>query len=293
MEIVKLIPDCKDNVWGGEKLKIKYGKKTEKSPCAETWELSLHKDGLTLLENGQTLAEVATKEDLGNQVAKFLMFPLLIKFIDAKEDLSVQVHPDDEYGLKYENSLGKTEMWYVVEADEGAGLYLGFKDTYPPEQIQTAVENNTLMQLLRFYPVKEGDCFFIPAGTVHAIGGGCLICEIQQNSNTTYRLYDYGRGRQLHLKQAFDVSKFAPYTPYQFSSQVLAECAYFSVEKVCVDGKLSLSTDKNSFHCITCVVGEGTINGKTLALGDSYFVPANFGEYHLEGKMQIIKTLVP
>lgn len=293
MDIVKLIPAFKDNLWGGEKLKIKYGKRTDKTPCAESWELSFHPDGCTQLENGKTLAESVTQTDLGTRVQAFPFFPVLVKLIDAKEDLSVQVHPDDEYALKYENSLGKTEMWYVVEADEGAGLYLGFNAVYTHEQIQTAIQTNTLSDLLRFYPVAAGDCFFIPAGTVHAIGGGCLICEIQQNSNVTYRLYDHGRGRQLHLQQAFAVSKFTPYEAPKFADGVLAECAYFRVEDVRIHGKNRSETDEKTFHCLTCVKGKGSIDGKPIELGDSYFIPANHGEYVLDGDMQLIKTYIP
>ena len=193
MEISKLYPEYKDYLWGGEKLKTKYGKQTDKTPCAESWELSFHKDGLTRLSNGKTLAETATETDLGTNCKKFPFFPVLIKFIDAKQDLSVQVHPSDEYALKHENSFGKTEMWYIVEAEKGAGIYLGFNRDVTQEEYETAIKENRLTELLNFYDVKAGECYFIPSGTIHAIGKGCLICEIQQNSNLTYRVYDYGR----------------------------------------------------------------------------------------------------
>ena len=293
MDIVKLFPECKAYVWGGEKLKEKYNKDTQQTPCAESWELSFHKDGLTRLENGKTLQECATQEDLGERVAAFPIFPVLIKLIDAKENLSVQVHPNDAYALKNENSLGKMEMWYVVEAEEGAGLYLGFNGVYTKEEVQNAIDKNTLTDLLRFYPVQKGDCFFIPAGTVHAIGKGCLICEIQQNSNVTYRFYDYGRGRQLHLEQAFAVSKLQPFTAPKFPAGVLGTCPYFHVESIDVGGRVEMNTDFGSFHCVTCVRGEGKIDGKHIRLGDSYFIPAKYGAYLLEGDMQLIKTHIP
>ena len=290
MQIEKLIPEYKDYIWGGNKLKTLYNKQTDKTPCAESWELSFHKDGLTRLENGKTLLETVTEQDLGNAVKAFSFFPVLIKFIDAKENLSVQVHPDDEYALKTANSLGKTEMWYVVEAEDGAGLYLGFNGNYTVEEVKRAIDDNTITDLLRFYPVKAGEAYFIPAGTVHAIGKGCLICEIQQNSNITYRFYDYGRGRQLHLEQAFAVSKFEPYQFPNFAKNILAECKYFSVEKLDIKSSLVLQTDGSTFHCLTCVNGSGFIDGQPIALGDSYFVPANYGEYRLEGNISLIKT---
>ena len=140
MKIEKLYPECKDYVWGGEKLKTDYGKLTDKTPCAESWELSFHKDGLTRLANGKTLAETVTEMDLGENVKGFPFFPVLIKFIDAKENLSVQVHPSDEYALANENSFGKTEMWYIVEAEEGTGIYLGFNRDVTKEEYEAAIK---------------------------------------------------------------------------------------------------------------------------------------------------------
>ena len=193
MSILKLYPECKDYIWGGEKLKEKYGKQTHKTPCAESWELSFHNDGLTRLFSGKTLVESVAEMDLGENVNVFPFFPVLIKFIDAKENLSVQVHPSDEYALANENSFGKTEMWYIVEAEKGAGIYLGFNRDVTKEEYETAIKEKRLTELLNFYEVKAGECYFIPSGTIHAIGKGCLICEIQQNSNLTYRVYDYCR----------------------------------------------------------------------------------------------------
>ena len=225
MEIVKLIPECKDNIWGGMKLKEKYGKQTEKNPVAESWELSFHKDGPTRLESGKTLQETVTETDLGENCKGFPFFPMLVKLIDAKQDLSVQVHPSDAYALKNENSFGKTEMWYIVEAEEGAGIYLGFKQDVTQEEYEKAIENTTLTDLLNFFEVKAGDCYFIPSGTIHAIATGCLICEIQQNSNLTYRVYDYGRRdkngnlRELHVEKALKVTDL---NKYEFLSAVTA-----------------------------------------------------------------------
>ena len=157
MKIEKLYPACKDYLWGGNKLKEKYHKITDKTPCAESWELSFHKDGLTRLANGKTLAESVTEKDLGENAKAFPFFPVLNKFIDAKQDLSVQVHPSDSYALEHEDSFGKTEMWYIVEAEKGAGIYLGFKRAVTKEEYEQAIADHTLTDLLNFFEVKAGD----------------------------------------------------------------------------------------------------------------------------------------
>ena len=296
MEILKLYPKCKDYLWGGQKLKTKYGKQTNKTPCAESWELSFHKDGLTWLSNGKTLAETVTEKELGENVKVFPFFPVLIKFIDAKDNLSVQVHPSDEYALKHENSFGKTEMWYIVEAEEGAGIYLGFNRDVSGEEYESAIKGNRLTEFLNFYEVKAGECYFIPSGTIHAIGKGCLICEIQQNSNLTYRVYDYGRKdkngneRELHIEKALKVTNLKKFEPICFQGNTLGECKYFHVEKIVVACEKTLSTNKSSFHCITCIQGSGMIDEKEINQGDSFFIPANYGNYHLYGNMSLIKT---
>ncbi len=303
MEILKLHPECKDNIWGGVKLCEKYGKKTEKRPVAESWELSFHKDGCTRLENGKTLQESVTEKELGKNCDGFPFFPMLTKLIDAKQDLSVQVHPSDEYALKNENSFGKTEMWYIVEADEGAGIYLGFKKDVTKAEYEQAIAEHTLTELLNFFEVKAGECYFIPSGTIHAIGAGCLICEIQQNSNLTYRVYDYGRKdkngkeRELHVEKALKVTNLSKYVyqPLQCAvkqGELLGLSRYFTTTSVEVKGKKELVADENSFKCLTCVEGNGRIEGKEVALGDSWFVPAGYGEFVLEGNMRMIMAEV-
>ncbi len=303
MEIVKLYPECKDNIWGGVKLLEKYGKKTDKMPVAESWELSFHKDGPTRLEDGRTLQEVATEADLGKNCKDFPFFPTLIKFIDSKQDLSVQVHPSDAYALKNENSFGKTEMWYIIEADEGAGIYLGFKQAVTQEEYEKAIAEKRLTELLNFFEVKAGECYFIPSGTIHAIGAGCVICEIQQNSNLTYRVYDYGRKdkngneRELHVEKALKVTCLEKYeyTPLAVQTELgeLLGCSrYFNTTSVFVDGVKKLVADDNSFACVTCVEGEGKIGDRKVALGDSWFVPADYGEVVLSGKMKLIVAQV-
>ena len=296
MNIQKLYPVCKDYLWGGNKLTEKYGKLTDCSPCAESWELSFHKDGKTCIEGGATLESVATKEALGSNVEDFSFFPVLIKFIDAQGDLSVQVHPSDAYALEKENSFGKTEMWYIVEADEGAGLYLGFNRDVTLAEYEQAIKENTLTDLLNFYPVKAGECYFIPSGTIHAIGSGCLICEIQQNSNLTYRVYDYGRRdkngntRELHVDKALLVTTLAKHENKTLSGDVLGVSKYFSVRRLSVNGTTEGKTTGKTFHCLSCVKGAGKIDGQDVRTGDSFFVPADYGRYTISGEMEIIMT---
>ena len=296
MNIIKLCPPCKDYLWGGEKLIEKYGKKTDQRPCAESWELSFHKDGLTLTEDGEPLARAVSDAELGSNTRDFPFFPTLIKFIDARRDLSVQVHPSDSYALANEDSFGKTEMWYIVEAEEGAGIYLGFSRDVSPEEYEAAIREQRLTELLNFYPVSQGECYFIPSGTIHAIGAGCLICEIQQNSNLTYRVYDYGRrdkeGRErpLHIEKALKVTNTRKHVLRALSGDLLGISKYFTVRKLNVDGALELCANGTTFNCLTCVGGEGRLGGKDFSRGDSFFVPANTGAYKIEGKAEIIMT---
>lgn len=292
MKIQKLIPECKDYVWGGNKLKEAYGKISEKALVAESWELSFHKDGLTKTENGLALTTQLTKEELGSNLSGFEFFPVLNKFIDAKQNLSVQVHPSDAYALKNENSFGKTEMWYIVEAEEGAGIYLGFNRDVTSEEYKRAIEQNKLTELLNFYKVKAGECYFIPAGTVHAIGAGCLIYEIQQNSNLTYRVYDYGRGRELHIEKALTVSNLNKHENITLKGEALGVSKYFTVTKLLCAQKRDLQTDGKTFHCLTIVKGEGEVEGLLVKKGDSLFVPANYGKYTLTGDMEVIMTQI-
>ena len=296
--IYRLFPECKDYVWGGEKLKTEYGKQTDKTPCAESWELSFHKDGLTKLANGKTLAESVAVADLGENVKKFPFFPVLNKFIDAKENLSVQVHPSDDYALRNENSFGKTEMWYIVSAERGAGIYLGFNREVTKTEFEKAIKENRLTELLNFYEVKAGESYFIPSGTIHAIGKGCLIYEIQQNSNLTYRVYDYartdknGKPRELHIEKALKVTNLNKFTPVSFGAGVLGQREYFTVKKIIVAGRYALNTAQSSFACITCVKGTGELAGEKISRGDSFFVPAGYGEYEAIGEMELIETKI-
>lgn len=301
--IYRLFPECKDYLWGGERLKKEYGKITDKSPCAESWELSFHKDGLTKIADGRTLAEVVSAADTGVACEKFRFFPTLIKFIDAKRNLSVQVHPSDDYALKYENSFGKTECWYIVDAEDGAGIYCGFNRDTNKKEFLEFLKAGKVEELLNFIPVKKGECYFIASGTVHAIGAGCLICEVQQNSNLTYRVYDYnrrgadGKLRELHIDKAVKVINFGKYVPTVFgetepdNTKKLAECAYFSLRELRLDGRYD-GENQDSFTCVNVVDGDGDINGEPFVKGDGFFVTAG-QKFTLTGKATVLLTDVP
>lgn len=292
MKITKTIPAFKDYIWGGNKLKNVYHKETALERVAESWELAAHKDGTSGFAGESfdlgTLFE--TRRDLiGTNAEKFERFPMIIKLIDAKDNLSVQVHPSDEYALAHENSYGKTETWYVVEAEPGAGLYVGFNRDVTEAEFRTLIAENRLQEVLNFLPVKPGEWYFIEAGTVHAIGKGVVIAEVQQNSNLTYRLYDYGRvgadgkPRELHVEKGIKVSKLSAYVPDKRTS-----CEYFSCEKIVLSGKKALTADETSFVAIVIMDGGFLLEGERYAKGDTVFIPAGHGAFTIEGEASAI-----
>ena len=314
---IKLKPAFKDYLWGGTRLRDDFGKDCDFDKIAESWELSCHKDGNSVVADGEfaglTLAQYIEKEGksvLGTNCEKFENFPILIKLIDAKDNLSVQVHPNNEYAQRVEGEYGKTEMWYVVDCDEGASLLYGFKHNITKEEFRERIENNTLLEVTNSVPVKKGDVFFIEAGTLHAIGKGILIAEIQQNSNTTYRIYDYGRvgadgkPRQLHIDKAVDVTNLCPAKPYPQSEPVdmggwtkkrLAKCEYFTVDVINVDTSAALEADKSSFVNILvldggCVLSSEGNDAVELKKGDSVINPAGLGKFELTGKCSAVMT---
>lgn len=317
MEILKLNPVFKDYIWGGTRLRDDFGLKTDINPVAEGWMLSCHKDGMNTIDGGEydgktlesVIKEGGKSKIAGTNSEKFPYFPVLIKLIDAKDNLSVQVHPDNEYAARVEHEFGKTEMWYVLDAAPGATLIYGFKNKIGKEEFKQAIESNTLLDVLNVVEVKKGDMFFIEAGTVHAIGKGALIAEIQQNSNSTYRVYDYGRlgkdgkPRELHIQKAIDVSKTEPakYGTKPFGKkeeisggtrQMLTECPLFSVYNYELCGKVELNANEESFNHILVVDGSGKIAGREFKKGDSFFVPANYGNYEIDGNGEFILTKV-
>ena len=314
MYAMKLIAPCKDYIWGGTRLRDEYGKKSDADKVAESWELSCHKDGKSVIENGEyagrTLDEYIEKEGkkvLGKNCERFEYFPILIKLIDAKDNLSVQVHPDNEYALRVEGEYGKTEMWYIVDCEEGAELLYGFKHEISREEFADRIKNNTLLEVTNNVPVHKGDVFFIESGTLHAIGKGILIAEIQQNSNTTYRIYDYGRvgkdgkPRELHSAKACEVTQLVPParpTKPQgekldkggYSETLLASSEYFNVNKLDVQSAAQLEATDASFNSILVLSGSFKLGDLTLGKGDSCFIPAGYGKYTLEGSGEAILT---
>lgn len=313
MGILKLKPSCKDYIWGGHRLAEEYGIDYDGDVLAEAWELSCHPDGPSVIANGiyagKTLVEYIEAEGtdvLGKNCQRFQDFPILIKLIDAKDNLSIQVHPDNQYALKHEGQFGKTEMWYVVDAKEGASLYYGFEKEISREEFAQRIQEDSLLEVLHKAPVHKGDVFFIEAGTIHAIGKDILIAEIQQNSNVTYRVYDYGRigkdgkRRELHIDQALDVAKREPVKRSGACYPHVADCEYFTVDKVNMDGKIISKIEGNvtgaSFVSFLILDGEGTIvcNGERVLYkkGDSLFMPAGSGAYQIEGRCDALLTTV-
>lgn len=316
MSPILLTPSGKDYLWGGNRLKTEYGKDIELTPLAETWECSVHPNGPSYAVSGEhkgmTLAEIIQMhpEYVGH---KNNQIPVLIKFIDAAKDLSVQVHPSDEYARKYENGQnGKTEMWYVLEAKEGAKLVWGFEHKVTKEILEKDITDGTLQNDLHYVSVHKGDVFLIESGTVHAIGEGILLAEIQENSDLTYRLYDYNRRdkdgnlRELHFDKAVQVLNMNPigdtsqkprYVRYFYgcSRETLCRCKYFETEKIQVTKGFSFSVMKNSFQVLLCTNGEGGLetDGSNRSLrfqkGSCIFLPAGLGRCHVIGECDLLK----
>lgn len=314
-----LKPAGKDYLWGGTRLNDEFAKGIDLNPLAETWECSTHPDGPSTVASGrfagQTLAEVleAHPEFLGSRHPDG-KFPLLIKFIDAKKDLSVQVHPDDDFARTHENGQnGKSEMWYVLDAQKGAKLVYGLQHDCTEQELRQAIADGTLMNHLQQVPIRKDDLFFIRAGTIHAIGAGALVAEIQENSNLTYRLYDYdrvgkdGQKRELHIDKALQVanlqSSAEPRQPLRVlkyrqgvASELLTRCKYFEVYRMLVNSErrqqVHYRADEVSFRVLLCVDGCGTIRfdgGEiTFYKGDCIFVPANSAVLTIHGQAQFL-----
>ncbi len=317
---IKLTGACKDYLWGGNRLRSEYHQVSDAPKIAETWLLSCHPDGPSAVASGPDAGtpfpawlERQGGAVLGTDCGKFPYFPVLIKLIDAKQRLSIQVHPDDAYARAHEGGYGKTEMWYVVDCEPGAALYYGFDHAIPKEEFKARIENNTLEEVLNRVPVHAGDVFFIEAGTLHAIGAGILIAEIQQNSNLTYRIYDYGRRgadgktRPLHIAQALDVTRLerparptrpqgAPERKEGYRRTLLATCGVFTVYGMDIR-EAALRADGKSFHSLICLDGEAQLLGQgapplSFRKGDSVFVPAGYGDYTVKGTCRVLHTTV-
>lgn len=319
MEMFKLIPSVADYIWGGRRLIEEYGIKTDKDPAAEAWVLSCHSAGPSTVEDGefkgQTLEQVWEnhKEICGTNGNKFEFFPILIKFIDAKNNLSIQVHPDNDYAMRVEGEYGKTEAWYILDCDEGAELILGFNREVSVEEFKKAAQSEEMLNIVNKVKVKKGDLFFIESGTLHAICKGILLAEVQQNSNTTYRVYDYGRvgadgkPRALHIDKAADVTKLCPPTITNASEREvekqdgvtrthLTECDLFKMYSVETDGEYVSEAGDESFVSLLCLDGSAEVvcGKKALGMkkGESLFIPASSGEFKIIGKTHMLETRI-
>lgn len=321
---ILLRPAGKDYLWGGNRLNDEFAKGIDMTPLAETWECSTHPDGTSRIEGGQhdgrLLSNVLREhpEYLGTHPRTKDELPILIKLIDAKRDLSVQVHPDDDYAREHENgSLGKTEMWYVLDATKDASLIYGFYHDMDRETLRRSLEAGTVEKYLQKVPIRKNDVFYIEAGMVHAIGAGALIAEIQESSNLTYRMYDYnrtdknGKPRELHIEKALEVANLkgsaSPRQPMRVlkyrpscASELLCRCKYFQVERLIVNTEVcrkmvDMQTGPNSFEVLLCTDGCGVLfgtDGEALNFfrGDCIFLPADSVPVKMHARAQILRV---
>jgi len=312
---LKLIPVYKNYIWGGNRLEEIFGKHSGYEKTAESWELSCHKDGLSIIENGEfaamTLQQVIEKNPdfVGNNKSYDGRFPILTKLIDAAKDLSIQVHPSDITADASKGESGKAEMWYVVKADSGSYIYYGLNQSVSKEKFTAMAKNGTVCDVLNKVYVNEGEVFFILPGTIHAIGKGCLIAEIQQSSNTTFRVFDYnrtdakGNKRQLHLERAVEVIDYTPIIPDRTSNNNMIstddfcfsnifECRYFRVAKITCEKAITLNCSKKTFQALLFIDGYGKIvfekKEYLFKKGDSFFIPAGMGSYNIIGKYTLL-----
>jgi mannose-6-phosphate isomerase len=319
---LKFEPIYKEKIWGGTALAKQFSRELPGDSIGESWELAAHQEGSSIVANGKyagkKLMEVVEAEGvdlLGSNArpADYEKFPLLIKFLDANDKLSVQVHPDDNYAAKHaDGELGKTEMWYVIDAEEDAQLVYGVEPEVSKEEFAQAIEDGTLQDKLREINVQRGDVLYIPSGTVHAIKEGIVLAEIQQNSDTTYRVYDWdrvgkdGKPRQLHIESALEVIKFGEEPRGKVAglemedngarANMLVSCPYFTVETLDIDDTYKGKTRGERFYILMglkgkskLIYGEGELD---LKAGETVLIPANLGKYQLQGDAKVIQTYI-
>lgn len=316
---MRLHPCYKEYLWGGTRLKTEYGKADAPDVTAESWELAAHPDGLCIVENGplvgRSILELGELDRKGiwGSACKEAAFPLMVKLIDAKKDLSIQVHPSDLTAQRENGERGKAEMWYIVDCEPQACLYFGFSKRVSKEEFLRRAKDGSICEVLNRVPVARGDVFYILPGTIHAIGAGIVIAEIQQNSNTTFRVYDYqrkgadGKLRPLHLDRAAEVLSYDPIVPEEckanscvsfpeFTMTEMFSCRYFRAYRVDVKKCVELLCDGQSFHHVLCVEGAAMIHAHgqsySIACGESYLMPAALGNYKIEGSCRVLVSRV-
>ncbi|HEU0137570.1 MAG TPA: type I phosphomannose isomerase catalytic subunit [Flavobacterium sp.] len=310
-------PILKDKIWGGRKLKTILNKNITSDTTGESWELSAVNGDVSIVANGQyrgkTLVELLddyAEEIVGSEVFKNFgnEFPLLFKFIDAQQDLSIQVHPGDELAQKRHNANGKTEMWYIMQADPGATLTIGFKAKSSQQEYLHHLQNNTLPGILSAFLPSEGDVFYLATGTVHAIGAGILLAEIQQTSDITYRIYDYdrvgpdGEKRELHIDQALDAINYEVVdTRRKYSKEVnisnsVVESNYFTTKFLPLDGEVNAAGKQQTFTVYMCVDGNFQLHYDehqyNFSRGDTVLIPATMGNYSMSGKASLLEIYI-
>lgn len=299
-----------EKIWGGRDFEV-FRDNLPSGNIGESWDVACHENGMSIVQNGKykglSLEKLIEKKGiklLGNNFKKN-EFPMLVKLINSKEKLSVQVHPNDEYAKKVENSMGKTEVWYIIDSRPGSYIIVGTKNCNK-EIFEKAINEGEISKYLNKIEVKKGDCFLIKSGMVHAICEGVVIAEIQQNSDITYRIYDYGRPREIHIEKSLDVIDFSTrainlgkisLNEYgQYKKGILCSCEHFTIEKYIINGFLNEDSDEDRFFLFTCVEGDGIIYSNDYCVdinkGDSIMIPAYLGNYNLKGKFTLIKSYV-
>ena len=310
-------PIFKDRIWGGTKLRTVLYKPITSAITGESWELSTVDGDVSVIANGEFAGKSLTafidalpNEVLGTKVFKIFgkQFPLLFKYLDAREDLSIQVHPNDQLASARHNSFGKTEMWYVLQADAGSSIIVGFKkDSNSAEYIEN-LNGKTLLSLLDTIPVEVGDVFFLETGTVHAIGAGLLIAEIQQTSDITYRLYDFdrvdadGNTRALHIDLALDAINYdkidakKSYQKHENTSNEMVDCNYFTTNYIPLSGTMKFEKDGRSFHVYMCTEGDFTITQENVPYhykkGDTILMPAAISIFEFTGNASLLEIYI-
>jgi mannose-6-phosphate isomerase len=310
-------PILKERIWGGTKLKTYLNKPISSEITGESWEISTVPNDVSVVSNGDLkgknineLITLAPNEFLGKSVVERFgnQFPLLFKFIDAKEDLSIQLHPNDELAMKRHNSFGKTEMWYVMQADENSRLVVGFKEDSNKEEYLNHLENKSIVSLLNEMPVKKGDVFFLETGTIHAIGAGVVIAEIQQTSDITYRIYDWdrvdanGKSRELHTELALDAINYSKttskieYPVLENQSNEIVDCPYFKTNVIPLQGNYSWEKKQEAFTVLMCTEGqfEFVYEGEFFIIkaGNTILLPASIAAIEIKGNATILEISI-